>query len=93
MLEVMGCFITDGGSVPQDILDIILECLLPKMQTMNPSAYELAKELLRRTSDVTEQSLLLVRILGELKFENLQNVSCCNLLGLKIFTHLLLRKK
>lgn len=61
MLDIMGCFISDGGSVPQNLLDIVLECLLPKMQTMNPSAFELAKDLLRRTTDVVEQSLLFVR--------------------------------
>ena len=60
MLDVMGYAITDGGAVPQPLLDVILECLLEKTRKMNPSAYELAKDLLRRTSSVIEQFLMLV---------------------------------
>ena len=62
MLDIMGFAITDGGSVPQPLLDVILECLLDKTRKMNPSAFELAKDLLRRTTGVIEQFLMLVCI-------------------------------
>jgi len=60
MLDIMGFAITDSGSVSQPLLDIILECLLEKSQKMNPSAFELAKDLFRRTSGVIEQFLMMV---------------------------------
>ncbi|CAK8686527.1 unnamed protein product [Clavelina lepadiformis] len=59
MLDIMGFAITDSGSVPQSVLDIILECLLEKTRKMNPSAYELAQDLLRRTFGVIEQYLMM----------------------------------
>nr|CAB3264762.1 sister chromatid cohesion protein PDS5 homolog A-B-like [Phallusia mammillata] len=58
MLDIMGFAITDSGTISQPLLDIILECLLEKSQNMNPSAFELAKDLLRRTSAVAEQFLM-----------------------------------
>ena len=60
MLDVMGFAITDGGAVPQPLLDVILECLLEKTRKMNPSAYDLARDLLKRTSSIMEQFLMLV---------------------------------
>uniref|UniRef100_H2YFG7 Uncharacterized protein n=1 Tax=Ciona savignyi TaxID=51511 RepID=H2YFG7_CIOSA len=58
MLDIMGFAITDSASVPQPLLDIILECLLDTARKMNPSAYELARDLLKRTVVVVEQFLM-----------------------------------
>lgn len=58
MLDVMSFIITDSGVVTQKLLDNVLECLLEKTRKMNPSAYELARDLLRKTAQVVEGVLM-----------------------------------
>ncbi|XP_078494213.1 sister chromatid cohesion protein PDS5 homolog B-like isoform X2 [Ciona intestinalis] len=56
MLDIMAFAITDSSTVPATLLDIVLENLVTA-QRMNPSAYELACDLLRRTASAIEPSL------------------------------------
>jgi len=50
--------VTDTPRLSQSLLEIILQSLLEPSQRMNPSAFELSKELLRRASVIIEQALV-----------------------------------
>jgi len=58
MLDIMTFVVTDTPRLSQSLLEIILQSLLEPSQRMNPSAFELSKELLRRASVIIEQALV-----------------------------------
>ena len=62
MLDIMTFVVTDTPRLSQSLLEIILQSLLEPSQRMNPSAFELSKELLRRASVIIEQALVTVKI-------------------------------
>ncbi|XP_039265625.2 sister chromatid cohesion protein PDS5 homolog B-A-like [Styela clava] len=59
MLDIMTCIVSESGSVSQRLFDNVFECLLEKTKKMNPSAYELARELLRKTAHNVEGVIML----------------------------------
>ena len=60
MLDIMSFVVTEAPSISQSLLDVLLMSLLEKSQKMNPSAFEIASELLRRTASAIEQPLMTV---------------------------------
>ncbi|CAH1267920.1 PDS5B [Branchiostoma lanceolatum] len=54
MLDMMSPIITEGDSVSQDLLDIILMRIIEPQKSKLPEAYELARDLIKRTSQAIE---------------------------------------
>ncbi|KAI8502919.1 Sister chromatid cohesion protein PDS5 A [Branchiostoma belcheri] len=54
MLDMMSPIITEGDSVSQDLLDIILMRIIEPQKSKFPEAYELARDLIKRTSQAIE---------------------------------------
>lgn len=57
MLDVMCPLLTEADAVSQDLLDIILACILEPYKTQNRPAYSLARDLIRRSSSAIEPYL------------------------------------
>ena len=60
MLSIMKSVIIESTKIHEKILEIILESLLEKSQKMNPSAFELSKQLLMETAGALEQPIMMV---------------------------------
>lgn len=60
MLSIMKSVITESTKIHEKILEIVLESLLEKSQKMNPSAFELSKQLLMETAGALEQPIMMV---------------------------------
>ena len=60
MLSIMKSVIIESTKIHEKILEIILESLLEKSQKMNPSAFELSKQLLVETAGALEQPIMMV---------------------------------
>ncbi|XP_022079543.1 sister chromatid cohesion protein PDS5 homolog A-B-like [Acanthaster planci] len=57
MLDVMCPLISENDAVPPDLLEIILSNLLESKKAENPHAFQMAKELIKRTTTSIEPSI------------------------------------
>ncbi|XP_038055315.1 sister chromatid cohesion protein PDS5 homolog A-B-like [Patiria miniata] len=57
MLDVMCPLISENDAVPPDLLEIILSNLLETKKAENPHAFQMAKELIKRTATSIEPSI------------------------------------
>ena len=60
MLTIMTSVINESTKIHEKTLVIVLESLLEKSQKMNPSAFELSKQLLIETAGAFEQPIMMV---------------------------------
>lgn len=62
MLDVMCPLISENDAVPPDLLEVILANLLDSKKAENPHAFQMAKELVKRTATSIEPSIQAVSI-------------------------------
>lgn len=59
MLDVMVSIVSEMETLPSQVFNIVLECLLEKCQKLNSSAYELAREFIRKTAQSIKITVML----------------------------------
>ncbi len=64
MLDVLYPLITEADNVSTELLDIILINIVEPNKSQRKNAYQLAKELIKKTHDTLEQYIVLVSILA-----------------------------
>ena len=57
MLDVICPLISENDAVPNDLLEIILSNLLDSKKLENPLAYQMARDLIKRTAMTIEPSI------------------------------------
>lgn len=62
MLDVLFPLITEADNVSTELLDIILINIVEPNKSQRKNAYQLAKELIKKTHDTLEQYIVLVSI-------------------------------
>lgn len=60
MLDVLYPLITEADNVSTELLDIILINIVEPNKSKRKNAYQLAKELIKKTHDTLEQYIVLV---------------------------------
>lgn len=60
MLDVLYPLITEADNVSTELLDIILINIVEPNKSQRKNAYQLAKELIKKTHDTLEQYIVLV---------------------------------
>lgn len=60
MLDVLYPLITEADNVSTELLDIILINIVEPQKSQRKNAYQLAKELIKKTHDTLEQYIVLV---------------------------------
>ena len=63
MLDVMCPLISENDAVPSDLLEIILSNLLDSKKLENALAFQMAKDLIRRTAMTIEPSIQQVGVM------------------------------
>ena len=66
MLDVMCPLISENDAVPSDLLEIILSNLLDSKKLENALAFQMAKDLIRRTAMTIEPSIQQVGVVKQM---------------------------
>ncbi|ESO11948.1 hypothetical protein HELRODRAFT_62692 [Helobdella robusta] len=54
MLDILCPLLSEADAIPQEVLDIFLACIIEPFKTQNRPAFEMARDLIRRTTSVLE---------------------------------------